>query len=446
MKVVTVLEGIKNKVSSTTKVYFTEGCDLGGAPVPPIPTESLIPPDTKPGEHGLKGEYFNNVDMSGKPALVRIDKQIHFDWGSGSPDSTVNADHFSVRWTGKLTPSVSGVYKLSTTTDDGVRVYIDGKLLVNSWYDRGPTSDLVSIKLEAGRQYDVRMEYYENGGGAYASLGWDFKPDVDKELQAAVDAAKKSDIAIVAVGILEGEGRDRAKLDLPGVQEALIRAVAETGKPTVVVLINGSAITMSNWIDQVPAIVEAWYAGEEGGNAIADVLFGDYNPGGRLPITFPQFVGQVPLYYNPKPTGRGYDYTDMSGKPLFPFGYGLSYTKFEYSNLQITPKQIKPTGKVQISVDIQNVGDRKGDEVVQLYMHDVVASVTRPFKELKGFNRITLKPQEKKTVTFVLTQEQLSFLDQNMKSVVEPGTIEVMIGSSSEDIRLKSSFEVSKPR
>jgi beta-glucosidase len=152
------------------------------------------------------------------------------------------------------------------------------------------------------------------------------------------------------------------------------------------------------------------------------------------------------LYYNPKSTGRGYDYTDMSGKSLFPFGYGLSYTKFEYSNLQITPKQIKPTGKVQVSVDIQNVGNCKGDEVVQLYLHDVIASVTRPLKELKGFKRITLEPKEKKTVTFVLTREQLSFLDQKMKSVVEPGAIEVMVGSSSEDIRLKSSFEVSKSR
>lgn len=444
MKVVTVLEGIKNKVSSTTTVYYSKGCELRGAPLPPIPSENLFPPDAKPGEHGLKGDYFNNMDMSGQPTLVRLDKQILFDWGSGPPDSTVNADHFSVRWTGKLVPSVSGIYKLSSTTDDGVRLYIDGKLLVDSWYDRGPTSDFISIKLEAGRQYDVRMEYYENAGGAYASLGWDFEPAVDKERQAAVDAAKKSDIAIVAVGILEGEGRDRANLDLPGAQEALIKAVTETGKPTVVVLINGSAITMSNWIDKVPAIVEAWYAGEEGGNAIADALFGDYNPGGRLPITFPRFVGQVPLYYNPKSTGRGYDYTDMSGKPLFPFGYGLSYTKFEYSNLQITPKQIKPTGKVQVSVDIQNVGNCKGDEVVQLYLHDVVASVTRPLKELKGFKRITLEPQEKKTVTFVLTREQLSFLDQKMKSVVEPGAIEVMVGSSSEDIRLKSSFEVSK--
>ena len=444
MKVVTALEGIKNKVPSSTNVYHAKGCELGGAPLPLIPAENLIPPDAKPGEHGLKGEYFNNMDMSGEPALVRIDKQIHFNWGPSSPDSAITADRFSIRWTGKLAPSVSGVYKIGVTTDDGVRLFIDGSLLIDSWSDRGATSDFVTLKLEAGRQYDIRLEYYENGGWAYARLGWDFQSEVDEDFQAALEVAKQSEVAIVVAGIMEGEGRDRASLDLPGAQEALIQAVTETGIPTVVVLMNGSAVTMNNWIHKVPAIVEAWYAGEEGGNAIADVLFGDYNPGGKLPITFPQFVGQAPLYYNPKPTGRGFDYADMSGKPLFPFGYGLSYTTFEYSNLQISPQQITPAGKAQISVEIQNVGDRKGDEVVQLYLRDVVASVTRPLKELKGFKRITLAPKEKKTVTFELTQEQLSLLDRNMKNVVEPGTFEILVGSSSEDIRLKSSFEVIK--
>jgi beta-glucosidase len=273
---------------------------------------------------------------------------------------------------------------------------------------------------------------------------WDLQRETDPRIQAAVDAARKSDVAVVAVGIIEGEGYDRANLDLPGEQERLIKSVAETGTPTIVVLVNGSAVTMKNWMNKVAAILEAWYPGEEGGNAVADVLFGDYSPGGKLPITFPQFVGQVPLYYNHKPTGRGDDYTDMSGKPLFPFGFGLSYTAFTYSNLQITPKQISSSGKVRVSVDLQNVGGRKGEEVVQLYLHDPVASVTRPVKELKGFKRITLEPREKKTVTFEISKNELQFLDAQMKNVVEPGTIEVMIGSSSDDIRLKSSFEITK--
>jgi beta-glucosidase len=425
-------------------VRFEKGCELGGAPLTPIPATNLIPPDAKPGEQGLKGEYFNNMNLSGKPTLVRTDKQVNFNWGPRSPDSTIQDDQFSVRWTGKIVPPDSGIYKISVSTDDGVRLWIDGKLLVDSWYDRGATSDLVTIRLEAGRQYDLRMDYYEDQGWAYASLGWDVKADIDKNLQAAVDLAKNSDVAILAAGIVEGEGRDRANLDLPGSQEELIKAVAATGKPTVVVLMNGSAVTMKNWIDKVPAIAEAWYGGEEGGNALADVLFGDYSPAGRLPITFPRSVGQVPLYYNPKPTGRGYDYTDMSGKPLFPFGHGLSYTKFEYTNLQLTPQKINPNGKIRVSVDVQNVGDRKGDEVVQLYVHDVVASVTRPLEELKGFKRISLDPKEKKTVTFELGREQLEYLGEKMRYVLEPGTVEVLVGSSSEDIRLKSSFEVVK--
>jgi beta-glucosidase len=189
-------------------------------------------------------------------------------------------------------------------------------------------------------------------------------------------------------------------------------------------------------------VVEAWYPGEEGGNAVAEALFGDYNPGGKLPMTFPQSVGQVPLYYNYKPTGRGYDYADLSGKPLFPFGYGLSYTEFEYSNLKIMPEKISPEGKVTIKVDVQNIGKCKGDEVVQLYLRDVVSNPARPVKELRGFQRIALEPGEKKTVTFFLGPGDLSFLDRNMKRAVEPGFFEIMVGSSSEDIRLKSSFEV----
>jgi beta-glucosidase len=442
MKVVTPLEGIKNKVPPTTNVFYAKGCELEGAPLPAIPSENLNPAEGKEGEHGLKGEYFTNKDLAGTPALIRINKQVNFDWGSDSPDPKIPPDQFSVRWTGELVPSVSNVYTLSVTTDDGVRFWVDGQLLVDMWSDRGPTADFVILKLEAGHAYDLKIEYYENTGGAFASLGWDLKPNVDAALQEAVEAAKKSEVVIFVVGITEGEGRDRAKLDLPGLQEDLIKAITDANVPTVVVLINGSAVTMSNWIKKVPAVVEVWYAGEEGGNAIADVLFGDYNPAGRLPITFPQYVGQVPLYSNYQPTGRGYDYIDMSGKALFPFGYGLSYTKFEYTNLKITPQQPSIMDSLTVALDIQNVGNRKGDEVLQLYLRDLVSSCTRPLKELKGFQRITLEPNEKKTVTFVLKPEDLSFLDVNLKSIVEPGTFEVLVGSSSEDIRIRGSFDV----
>lgn len=263
----------------------------------------------------------------------------------------------------------------------------------------------------------------------------------------AINIAKKSDVAILFMGNsvpeTEGEQQDRCNLDLPGVQEDLIREICNTGTPVIVVLINGSAVTMTRWINGVKAVLEAWYPGEEGGNAIADILFGDYNPGGKLPITFPKFTGQLPLYYNYKPSGRVDDYVDLRGpQALFPFGFGLSYTEFKYSNLRITPEVIGKDGEVTISLDVENIGRYKGDEVVQLYLHDVVASVARPIKELKRFKRITLDVGERKTVSFTLSREDLEFLNIDMKLVVEPGVFEVLVGSSSEDIRLKGNFEV----
>jgi beta-glucosidase len=258
----------------------------------------------------------------------------------------------------------------------------------------------------------------------------------------AAQAARQSQVAVLFVGNsrqTEGEQRDRANLDLPGVQAELIKQVAATGVPTIVVLINGSAVTMLDWIDQVDAVVEAWYPGEVGGAAIAEVLFGDTNPGGKLPITFPRTVGQLPLYYNYKPTGRIYDYVDLSGKPLFPFGHGLSYTTFAYCNLHIRLERKKV---VKISLEVENTGERAGDEVVQLYVHDVVASVARPVKELKGFRRVSLQPQETKEVTFEIAVQQLGLYDARLHYTVEPGEFEIIVGSSSEDIRLSGRLEI----
>ena len=444
MKTVSLLDGIRTKVGPGTNVVYEKGCGIGFAALPAIQPEFLVPEDGKPGEHGLKGEYFKNKDLSGRPSLVRIDNKIDFTWAMGSPDPTIPSDEFSARWTGKLVPAVSGIYSLGFSSDDGVRLWIDGKLIIDSWFDRGATLDVVSMTLEAEREYGLRIEYYENQGWAYASLVWEMKRAVEPLIKAATEAAKKCDVAIIEVGIIEGEGYDRASLDLPGQQEALIRAVSETGTPTIVVLNAGSAVTMKNWVDKVAGLVEAWYTGEEGGDALADALFGDYNPGGKLPITFPLVVGQVPLYYNHKPTGRGDDYAGNSGKPMFPFGYGLSYSTFAYSNLQLKPAKINPTGTTEVTVDIQNTSDRKGEEVVQLYVHDPVASVTRPVKELRGFKRVALDPNEKKTVTFFLGKDDFGFLDASLHFVVEPGTIEVMVGSSSDDIRAQSNVEIVK--
>ncbi|MBI5463655.1 MAG: glycoside hydrolase family 3 C-terminal domain-containing protein [Ignavibacteriales bacterium] len=263
----------------------------------------------------------------------------------------------------------------------------------------------------------------------------------------AVRIASKSSVALLFMGNssreTEGEGIDRHSLDIPGVQEALIKAVRSTGTPVVVVLINGSAITMTKWVDEAQALIEAWYPGEEGGNAIAEVLFGHYNPGGKLPITFPKSVGQLPLYYNDTPSGRVDDYADLRGEQaLFPFGHGLSYTEFVYTDLQITPQKMDARGKVAITLAVENVGKYEGDEVVQLYIHDAAAVVARPVKELKGFARITLAPGEKKAISFTLAGDDLAFYDIDMNWIIEPGFFEVMIGSSSEDIRLKGAFAV----
>lgn len=279
--------------------------------------------------------------------------------------------------------------------------------------------------------------------------GCDVTGDSKEGFAEAVEAARNSDVAVVVVGgksglspsDTSGEHRDRAELGLPGVQEELVEAICETGTPVVVVLVNGRPFSIEWIAERVGAIVEAWLPGEEGGNAVADVLFGDYNPGGKLPITFPRTVGQIPINYNRKPVSFR-DYVFTKGSPLFPFGHGLSYTRFEYSDLKVEPERIGVAGEVSISFKIKNVGDREGDEVVQLYVRDPVASVTRPIKELKGFKRLTLKPGEEKKVTFKLHADVLAFYDEDEKLIVEPGVIEVMVGSSSEDIRLKGSFEI----
>jgi len=268
------------------------------------------------------------------------------------------------------------------------------------------------------------------------------------EIEKAKIAAKKADIAIVVIGenggVTNGEGHDVANLDLTGLQEELLKAVYATGTPTIAVLINGRPLSIRWAAEHIPAIVEGWMCGEQGGNAIADVLFGDYNPGGKLPITFPRHSGQFPFYYNHSATKSGANYIDMPGTPLYEFGYGLSYTKFEYSNLQINPKEINDEGEVEITLDVKNIGSRKGDEVVQLYINDEISSTSKPVKELKGYERIKLEPGEKKTVKFKLLPEDLSLFDRNMNVVVEPGSFKIMVGSSSEDIRLKGEFEVKK--
>jgi beta-glucosidase len=265
-------------------------------------------------------------------------------------------------------------------------------------------------------------------------------------MDSAVALAGNSDAVIMVMGgsiKTAGENKSRTTLDLPGYQLDLIKKVQATGKPVVVVFINSQPISF-NWVKQnISGIVEAWYPGQFGGTAIADVLFGDYNPGGKLTLTFPRSVGQLPMNFPSKPSAQtdSGESARLKGK-LYPFGYGLSYTTFSYSNLKITPEKQNSQGNISVSLDVKNTGDREGDEVVQIYTHEEVTTVTTYEKNLCGFDRVHLKPGETKTITFTLTPDDLAIWNRDMHFVVEPGTFKVMIGASSEDIRLNGTFEI----
>ena len=323
--------------------------------------------------------------------------------------------------------------------------------MLGSWTGDGRKEDVVTLLAGVRAKASPATKINYARGCAIESTSIDGAAEA-LWLDEAVRIARGADVVVVALGEsadMTGEAASRASLDLPGRQLELVKAVIAIGKPTVVVLMNGRPLTI-NWIaDNAPAILETWFAGIQAGNAIADVLFGDVNPGGKLPVTFPRAVGQVPLYYAHKKTGRPADpsnkytskYLDNQVTPLFPFGYGLSYTRFRLTNLRLSAQSIKSNGSISVSVDMENVGKRTGDQVVQLYIRDVAASVTRPVKELKGFERITLKPAEKRRVQFTLAPEQLAFYNRDMRFVVEPGEFKVFVGTNSLE-ELEASFRV----
>jgi beta-glucosidase len=311
----------------------------------------------------------------------------------------------------------------------------DQRNLLGPWSGDGRPEDVVTILagIKAKLGPSVRVLH---------ARGCEITGDATGGFAEAVRIARRADVAIVVVGEsaeMSGEAAPRASLDLPGRQLDLVKAVHATGTPTVVVLVNGRPLTIPWIAEHVPAILETWFAGTEAGHAIADVLFGDVNPGGKLPVTFPRSVGQIPIYYNHKRTGRPPDptnkytskYLDEQTTPLFPFGYGLSYTQFRLSDLRLSRERIRPDESLTVSVIVENVGPRTGDEVVQLYIRDVAASVTRPVRELKGFERITLRPGEKRRITFTLGPDHLGFYDRRMRFVVEPGEFRVFVGTSS---------------
>ncbi|HMC61856.1 MAG TPA: glycoside hydrolase family 3 C-terminal domain-containing protein, partial [Candidatus Solibacter sp.] len=431
---VTALEGIRRKLAGRTKVIYARGADLAvNMPYFEVTPASALctsnGPDRKP---GLNAGYFASANFDGKahrpreltypnsgkmagpipanpkPLFTRIDPEVNFHWWDGAPRADMNDDDFGVRWTGYLTAPVSGKYQLGANGMNAFELYLDGKQLVqfNNIHERAYS--YAAVDLEAGKLYQVRLDFHEFVGDADIQLVWS-RPPADLS-QEAIAAARQANAVIMVLGLhprLEGEemkvpvegfqGGDRVQIGLPRVQEELLRKVAALGKPLVLVLMNGSALAV-NWArDHVPAIVEAWYPGQGGGEALADVLFGDYNPSGRLPVTFYRSVDQLPPFTDYAMKGRTYRY--FEGDPLYPFGFGLSYTTFAYRKLSL-PGRVKAGDEVQVAVEVENTGSRSGEEVVQLYMSAAGATGPQPKHWLAAFERVALRAGEKKTVRF----------------------------------------------
>lgn len=390
------------------------------------------------GEHGLFAEYYDDKFLEGTPK-TRVDRVVDFDPVNQPPDPYTAFRHKSIRWTGFVKPTSSGTYKIGVNSDDGVRLWINGELKVDEWHNRGATTDQVEIAMIDGQEYAIKLEYFDNGGDAICQLLWETPRKSTDLYSEDRKAAKESDYVIAVMGTnksIEKEGNDRESINLPEDQVAYLKDLYTINKNIIVVLVAGSSLAI-NWIDEhIPAIIDAWYPGESGGTAIADVLFGDYNPAGRLPFTFYKSMNDLPPMDDYEVSnGRTYMYFEK--EVLYPFGYGLSYTQFEYSAMKVK----KRGEKLELSVTLKNTGNYDGDEVIQLYFAAKDPSVKRPLKQLVGFERATFDVGESKTIKFEVSQNDLSFWNEKTgKWTFENGTYEFMIGASSDDIRLSKSF------
>jgi beta-glucosidase len=432
---VTILKGIQNKLNPGTRIIYTEGSDLaeGIHNLSPIPSRYL---QTSDGHQGAFGEYFNNREMNGKPVFSRVDDNINFYWEHQSPRYDIPDNNFGIKWTTYLVPTVSGTYALGTWGTSGYELWLDGKKLISSLNEHEPVHIEAPAELQAGKKYKIEVIYKNYTGNGTIGLLWaPPRPDMTEK---AVIAAKEADAVVLVLGLsqrLEGEempikiegfsGGDRTNLNLPAVQEKLLDAVVNTGKPVIVVLTNGGALSVNNAQEKASAILLAGYGGQQGGNAVADVLFGDYNPAGRLPVTYYESIDQIPAFENYDMTGKTYRF--FTKEPLFPFGYGLSYTTFKYSDLSI-PEKIVAGEKVTVKVKVTNTGKVSGDEVVELYLTEEKASTPRPIRQLEGFTRVSLNPGESKVVELNLDPRQFSIINNKSKRVIEPGYFTISVG------------------
>jgi beta-glucosidase len=450
---VSYLEGISNRLGTKAKVLYA-------VDVPPLDevfesSEFVTAPG---GESGLNGEYFSNEELRGTPALVRVDKRVHFDWGEGSFAKGEPVDHFSIRWTGYFVPKESGDYKFYTSADDGVRLYVGDDIAIDDWLPHSQTLDIATRHLDAGQPVKVRLEYFDSVSTAIVGFGVTrAEAYVGRQTKPI---AEKADAVIICVGFdpkTEGEGFDRT-FQLPGGQDELIRQISAVNKNVIVVLTAGGNVDMSRWIDSVPAILHAWYPGQEGGTALAQVLLGDVSPSGKLPASFERRWEDNPVFqtYYPENHGNhveysegifvGYRYFDQSlTKPLFRFGYGLSYTTFAYSNLSVTPQVGNLDQPVSVSFDVKNTGHREAAEVAELYVGDSHAGAPRPPKELKGFSKVNLKPGETKRVTLTLNRRAFSFYDVVKKDwSADAGEFTILVGGSSDSAQLNGKFTLTR--
>ncbi len=456
---ITPFQSIANKVGDHVSLRYEQGCT--NHKYQPLLDMSLLLAGKQESEHGLAIEYFNSSDLAGTPIFKEMKTTSEFMWFGEMPKG-VDPQQFSFRATGRFTPQETGDYTFGLVSAERSRLSIDGREVIDNWSQPTTGGDFLgtpevqeTITLEAGREYLLTLEYAKSKENLLAAVRLGCLPPVRADaIERASALAADSDVAIVCVGFggeWQSEGFDRPNMDLPGKQDALVEQVAAANPRTIVVLNTGSPISMP-WLDKVAAVVQAWYPGQECGNAIADVLFGDTNPSGKLPQTFPARLEDNPAYLNfPGENGKvyygeglfvGYRYYEKKKiAPLFPFGFGLSYTTFSYSSLSLSAQTIGPDETLQASIDITNTGQRAGKEIIQVYIRDKQASLGRPEKELKAFAKVQLEPGERKTVTLSLARDALAYYDDLAHEwVAEAGEFEVLVGASSQDIRATATF------
>ena len=437
---ISVLDGIRELVSPQTEVLYEKGCSILGDATTPFDPWMLRDEDGKP---GLTGRYYNGRVPEGEPVLTRNDHTINFNWIYTKPDLRVNADAFSVVWTGSICMPTDFQGEIGFSTHDSMRLYLDGELILDGWGEGCDANRMTAVHLEAKRQYKVRVEFTNDARGARVIFGYNHGKE---DYENAVAAAAKADVAIVCVGDSTetcGENFDRVSLDLPGKQLDFVKAVYASGTPIVLVIQTGRPVT-AVWEDEnLPAILEAWFPGEQGGRAIAETLFGDNTPSGRLPITFPRHVGQVPCHYSRRP-GGGKRYVEMNWLPLYPFGYGLSYTTFCFSDLRLSAASIRPGESLTAYVTVTNTGSCAGTAVPQLYLRDMVSSVVKPKRALAAFARAELAPGESRTVELTISPKSMRTLNPQYQWNVEPGEFEIYLCDNAESTICQATFTVTE--